>query len=149
MSRECHFWAPHGIRFNDCVFTEPTPLGKWTPPMCAGLFVILATDVQWSPKPFRPLYFGEFGNNDRPLQLVDGWLSPAERVDALFLASVPLPFSTTAQRYALRNELIQGYNPASQPEWARISTREIARKLDSIEVRQHEQSTQIIVLLQQ
>jgi hypothetical protein len=143
-----YFRTPLGIRFNDCLFTEPTPLAKWTPPSCGGLFVILAQDVQWSPKPFRPLYFGEFGNNDRPMHTVDG-RAMAERADALFVAILPLPFSSSAQRYALRNELVQAYNPAPQAEWDRISTREIGRRLDAMEVRQQEQNTQIIALLQQ
>jgi hypothetical protein len=143
-----HFWITPGIRFNDCVFMEPTPLAQWTPPMCAGLFVILAKDVHWSPKAFRPLYFGEFGNNGQHTWDL-GWLRPAGRLDGLFVATLALPFSTTAQRCALHNELIQAYNPVYQAECARNSPRELARKLDAIEVRQHEQNTQIIALLHQ
>jgi hypothetical protein len=68
---------------------------------------------------------------------------------ALFVATLALPFSTTAQRCALRNELVQAYNPISQAEGVRTSTREIALRLDAVEVRQHEQNTQIITLLHQ
>jgi hypothetical protein len=141
------FWVP-GIRFNDCVFAEPTPLAAWTPPRCAGLFVILAEDINWSPKPFQPLYFGEFGNNEQNLTL-NSWLPPAGREKALLAATLALPFSTSAQRCALRNELVQAYNPISQAEGIRTSPRELARKLDAIEARQHEQNTQIIALLHQ
>jgi hypothetical protein len=141
-------WVPPGIRFNDGVFTEPVRLAEWKPPQCAGLFVLLAPDLRWSPKPFQPLYFGEFGNNDPGAPtLQDGWAA-AGNTDALFVAALALPYSTTAQRCALRNELVQAYNPVSQTEGARTSTRELARKLDAIEVRQHEQNTQIIALLQ-
>jgi hypothetical protein len=121
------------------------------PTRCAGLFVILAIDVHWSPKPFQPLYFGEFGNNEQQtLTRLNSLQRPASRLDGpLFVATLPLPFSTTAQRCALRNELVQAYNPISQAEGGRTSTRELARKLDAIEVQQHEQNTQIIALLHQ
>ena len=138
-----------GIRFNDCVFTEPTQLAEWTPPGCAGLFVILSKDPRWSPKPFQPLYFGEFGNNEPNTLMSNGWIPSAGRMDALFVATLALPFSTLAQRCALRNELVEAYNPTSQAEGARTSTRELARKLDAIEVRQQEQNTQMIALLHQ
>jgi hypothetical protein len=143
------FWGAPGIRFNDCVFTEPTHFAGWTPPGCAGLFVILAKDVRWSPKPFQPLYFGEFGNDEQQTHIGRPLLPPAARADVLFVATLALPFSTTAQRCALRNELVEAYNPVSQSEGARTSTRELARKLDAIEVRQHEQNTQIVTLLHQ
>jgi hypothetical protein len=141
-------WGIPGIRFNDCVFAQPTRLAEWTPPGCAGLFVILAEDTNWSPKPLQPLYFGEFGNNEQNFTL-NGWLSQAGRAHALLVATLALPFSTSAQRCALRNELVQAYNPISQAEGGQTSPRELARKLDAIEVRQHEQNTQIIALLHQ
>jgi hypothetical protein len=141
-------WVTLGIRFNDCVFAEPKSLAEWTPPGCAGLFAILAENIGWSPKPFQPLYFGEFGNNE-PSLTFNGWLPRVGRIDALRVATLALPFSTSAQRCALRNELIQAYNPISQVEGVRTSPRELARKLDAIEVRQHEQNTQIIALLHQ
>jgi hypothetical protein len=144
-----HFWVTPGIRFNDCVFMEPAPHVQWTPPLCGGLFVILAKDVHWGPKPFRPLYFGEFGNNEQHTLNLDGWVRPTGSVEELFVATLALPFSTTAQRCALRNELVEAYNPIYQSEGARTSPRELARKLDAIEVRQHEQNTQIIALLHQ
>jgi hypothetical protein len=143
------FWVAPGIRFNDCVFTEPAGFAEWMPPRCAGLFVILVKDAHWSPKPFQPIYFGEFGNNEQQTLKLNGWLPPAGRVDALFAATLVLPFSTTAQRCALRNELVQAYNPVSQADGTRTSTRELARKLDAIEVQQNVQNAQIIALLHQ
>jgi hypothetical protein len=143
------FWLPPGIRFDDCFFTEPAPLAQWTAPRCAGLFVILAEDFHWGPKAFQPLYFGEFGNNDRQSAALDSRQASGGRANSLYVATLALPFSTTAQRCALRNELVEAYNPIGQAEWARTSTRELARKLDAIEVRQQEQNTQIIALLHQ
>ena len=43
--------VPSGIRFNDYFFTEPTRLADLKVPKYAGLFVILATDANWAPKP--------------------------------------------------------------------------------------------------
>src|SRR5215468_3832940 len=101
-----------GIRFNDCFFTEPVPFANWTPPRCASLYVILIADSNWAPLPFQPLYFGEFGNNTSlaAVQKEVTGLVPAPRREALFVAVLPLPFSTTSQRWMLRNELIWAYN---------------------------------------
>jgi hypothetical protein len=95
---------PGGIRFNDCVFTEPVSLSEWTPPGCAGIVVVLAHDPAWSPRPFRPLYFGEFGNDTRQLAGSAPYL----------VAACPMPYSTTKQRQALCEELISAYNPILQ-----------------------------------
>jgi hypothetical protein len=97
-----------GLRFNDCVFSDPVRLAEWIPPSCAGIVVVLAHDPNWAPKAFRPLYFAEFGNDaGRTLT------APAVR-DPLFAAVLPMPYSTTAQRRALRDELVSAYNPACQ-----------------------------------
>ncbi len=142
------WWVP-GIRFNDWVFTEPAHIFEWRQPACAGLFVILAKQAQWAPKPFQPLYFGEFGNNGQNTLALDGWVAPAGRMDTLFVGTLPLPYSTTAQRCALRNELIRAYSPIAQTDGARGSHQELARKLDAVEVRLQEQNEQILALLRQ
>jgi len=107
--------VPSGIRFNDCLFTEPARIADWKVPKYAGLFVILAKNPNWAPKPYQPLYFGEFGNNT-PGPLVPGNYGrvPHSQHDALFISVLPMPFSTTAQRWALRNELLCGYNTGWQ-----------------------------------
>lgn len=109
---------PTGIRFNDCFFVEPVRLVDWTPPRCAGLAVVLTADPNWAPKPFQPLYFGEFGNNTPAHVLLQecARLITATGGRMLAVAVVALPFSTTAQRIALRNELIRAYNPTCQGE---------------------------------
>jgi hypothetical protein len=102
------FYLLPGIRFNDCVFSDPVRLADWTPPSCGGVVVVLAHDPNWAPKGFRPLYFAEFGN-DAGRNLT----APPAR-EPLFAAALALPYSTTAQRRALRDELVSAYNPASQ-----------------------------------
>ena len=127
-----------GIRFNDYVFSEPVTIAEWRPPKCAGILVILAKDPHWSPKPFQPLYFGEFGNNSPQTLPNDG---------SLFVAVLPLPYSTTGQRWSIRNELVWAYNPVCQHGGDRVSVRELAHRLDEIEIRQQEQNSQLMLLL--
>ena len=127
-----------GIRFNDYVFSEPVRLADWRPPKCAGIYVILAKDPNWSPKPFQPLYIAEFGHNS-------GEAFPADA--SLFVSALPLPYSTTGQRCSIRNELVWAYNPTCQSAGERSSVRELARRVDEMEVRQQEQNSQILLLL--
>ncbi len=131
-----------GIRFNDCLFSEPLPLAQWTPPRCAGVYVILIQDPNWAPRPFQPLYFGEFGHNAslpalRAEQANLAGLAPQE---ALYAAALPMPFSTTAQRWLLRNELIRAYNPPLSSAQGDTPPGDLVRKLDELE-RRHQQET--------
>jgi hypothetical protein len=108
--------ATPGIRFNDCLFSEPVGIGAWPRTKCAGLLAILVTDPNWAPKAFQTLYFGEFGNN-APLPLLPqdyARLMAAAQGRALYICVLPMPFSTTAQRFELRNELVRAYNPDAQ-----------------------------------
>ena len=137
--------TPLGVRFNDSVFTEPMPLAQWRPPACAGIVVILARNPQWAPKPLQPLYFGQFGND-----AARGASLPANaRRDDLLVSTLPMPYSTAAQRRAICNELIAGYNPACQANGTMASAHEMARKIDELDARQQEQSQQILSLLAQ
>jgi hypothetical protein len=117
-----------GIRFNDYFFSEPLHLSAWNPPKCAGLCVVLAEDRNWAPKAFEPLYFGEFGNNS-PASAVIEDCRPAlafAKGKALFVAVLTLPFTTTQQRCALRDELIRAYHPAYQTHAGTLPQRELA-----------------------
>jgi hypothetical protein len=123
--------AASGIRFNDYFFSEPVALGAfangkfgiWTPPKCAGLFCVLATDPDWAPKALQPLYFGEFGNNSPATTFLRDCSQIAEAAGrknlfgALSVSVLAMPFSTTQQRWALRNELIWAYNPSCQTDF--------------------------------
>lgn len=138
-----------GIRFNDCFFTQPTPLAEWRPAQYAGLFVILAGDPNWAPKPFQPLYFGEFGNNANEVAVAGDSIChfDVRRGAELLVATLPMPFSTTSQRWMLRNELLWAYNPVCQAHAAKIPPTELAHKVAELEKRHHEQSAQFGMLL--
>jgi hypothetical protein len=132
-----------GIRFNDFLFSEPVPLRNWTPPKFAGLCVLLVRDTNWAPRQFQPLCFGEFGNNLRIQWATDALRLPA--FESLLVAVLPLPFSSSSQRYDIRNELVWAYNPVCQA--AAPAQSELVRKLDDLEKKHEEQTTQFRLLL--
>jgi len=144
-----HSGTALGIRFNDCFFTEPAALVEWRPPQYAGLFVILVRDPNWAPKPFQPLYFGEFGNNAREISLPASAGSQFDfrRSGDLCVATLPLPFSTTAQRCSLLQELLWAYNPVCQTTLPKTAPHDLARKVEELEQRHQEQSAQFGLLL--
>ena len=116
-----------GIRFNDCSFSEPVPLADWAPPRFPGLLAILANDPNWAPRPFQPLDFIEFGNNADFAALIK-----AAKRDGWYVAVLPMPFSTTAQRCWLRDELIRAYNPVRRFDAIREIAEEPPRTRRSI-----------------
>src|SRR5438477_4080586 len=109
-----------GIRFNDSVFSEPVQLAGWTPPKFAGLYGILVEDPNWAPKRFEALYFGEFGNNASAVSIFKDYsrFVAAAHGRTLLVTVFPMPYSTSAQRWTLRDELIGAYNPTCQRESA-------------------------------
>ena len=141
--------AVPGIRFNDCVFTEPRPLAQGTLPRCGGLFAILSMDSSWAPKPFQVLYFGEFGNNaQQPLPAAEQLrLARIARGASLFVSVLPMPFSTTDQRSMARDQLVWAYNPPCQDSGALAGPSELARKLQELEKKHEEQTTHLNLLL--
>lgn len=140
--------VPSGIRFNDCLFTEPAHLSDWKVPKYSGLFVILAKDANWAPKPYQPLYFGEFGNNTPDVPLNYALLPRGEGDATLFISVLPMLFSTTAQRWALRNELLWAYNAAWQVKEARAAGAVLANQLGTTDTKPYpEQAAQILLHL--
>lgn len=136
---------PPGVRFNDCIFSEPVRLAEWAPPGSAGILAVLARDGNWAPKPFQPLYFSEFGNDARCSPESRG--VPAGAMGGnLYVAVLLIPFSTAQQRTALRNELVAAYNPVCQSSRA-PSAAELAHRVEELEARHNEQHAQILTLL--
>jgi len=142
------YLIPSGIRFNDYMFSEPRRLLEPGRPKCGGLLVILATDPSWAPKPFQPLCFREFGNNSQetlpdctPMRLTRTGL------DSLFVSYLPMPFSSTEQRCAIRNQLVWAYNPVFQTSRYPAVQNELAYKLDELEKKHEDQTMQLRLLL--
>jgi hypothetical protein len=136
-----------GIRFNDFMFSEPVPLSAWAAPKFAGLFVVLVRDTNWAPKQFQPLCFGEFGNNVRGPLAAESIRLPAN-AGLLFVSVLPMPFSSSAQRCDARNQLVWAYNPVCQGTATPPAQNELlVRKLDELEKRHEEQTTQFRLLM--
>jgi hypothetical protein len=135
-----------GIRFNDYVFTEPRPVADWVPPKYAGVYALLARDANWAPKPFQPLWFGEFGNNAHQHVFATQQFR-LHKPEPLLVAVLAAPFSTTNQRCAIRDELIWAYNPVFQPVRSLNGPSELASKLREFEKRHEEQTTELRLLL--
>jgi len=110
--------VPSGIRLNDCIFSEPVALAGWIPHQFAGISAIFVRDPSWAPKPFRPLCFNEFGNNAPPSAWLDNYdvVLRAAQGKELLISVCAIPFSTTAQRRVVRDELIWAYNPICQAD---------------------------------
>jgi len=137
-----HYLVAAGIRFNDYVFSEPRRLVEWAPPKWAGICVILARDSNWAPKPLQPLCFLEFGNNSDLRRL-----TRVPNTEALFISTMAMPFSTSAQRSEVRNQLVWAYNPVWQGGAGSAVQGELAHKLDELERKHEEQTTQLRLLL--
>jgi hypothetical protein len=110
------------------------------------LFVILAKDANWAPRPYQPLYFGEFGNNTPETLLPVNYAMPGGEGDALCISVLPMPFSTTAQRWELCNELLYGYNTAWQAREVRAAGNGMANQAGVVKP-YPEESAQILLLL--
>lgn len=141
--------AAPGIRFNDYMFSEPVAIAGWIPPRCASLFAVLVNDPNWAPKALQPLYFGELGNNSplTALALDYPHLLAAAQGRTLLVAVLPMPFSTSAQRRELRNELVGAYNPECQNDGNMLPQGGLATKLGDLEKRHREQTAQVMLLL--
>jgi len=65
----------------------------------------------------------------------------------LFIATLPMPFSTTSQRWALRNELLWAYNPMCQGPTPKTPPADLAHKVEELERKHQEQTAQFGLLL--
>jgi len=100
-----------------CNFSEPVPLLTWQPLAQAGVYVILVPDANCTPKPFRPIYFGEAGNfSERGFPTNhhkwSAWVNNAGNPVDLFVATYTMAGSTPEQRRAIESGLCDTYAPA-------------------------------------
>jgi hypothetical protein len=91
----------------------------------------------------------EFGNNAPGLlpsrdQIT---LGDAGLAGSLLVSVLAMPFSTTAQRFSICNQLIWAYNPPCQTNASSNASSELARKLEALEKKHEEQSTHLQLLL--
>ena len=103
------------IKYCGYVFSDLTQLTKWTPPLKAGVYVILKQNKQY-PKSFYDLiYVGESGNmaergfdpssNDRKC-----WLTHVENEDDLYIAT-HITKGHDSQRELIESRIIDEEKP--------------------------------------
>lgn len=106
-----------GIKFGRCWFLEPELVPAATRFSLVdqpGLYVALAFDSAWGPRPFRPLYFGEsdgiWGRSTNGHEKSGSWRAQVGPFGTVYRALLPMPGSTRAQRQAAESALITQYN---------------------------------------
>lgn len=107
-----------GITFGGYNFSEPQLLPVASSPRFAdlpGLYVILVRDVGWSPRPFRPLYFGEsaavLSRATVAHEKYPSWRTEAGLFVPVYRALCSLPGWTRSERKVAESALISEYNP--------------------------------------
>jgi hypothetical protein len=105
-----------GIYFGNYKFSDPIPVLTWPAPYRAGVYGILASDLQASSQQFRVIYFGESGNMSergflRSHQKHNCWIKEAGSPNNLYICVFPMPNSTHKQRQIVESTLISLYNP--------------------------------------
>lgn len=142
---------PLGIRFGRYLFSEPVPLrGFWVPPRTAGLYVILVPDPTWLPRPFQPIFFGEF-SPDRPNPVTYreyiAWFRAAAGRD-LHVAVLDAQSGASGQLPLVKRELTHTYEPIcdyqAQNEFVGDG---VSRKLDLLEKKDYEHDALLRVVL--
>jgi hypothetical protein len=107
------------IKFNDYTFSEPTAL----PASSAfietiagqpGVYAVLVFDPTCTPRPYRPVYFGESDNiHGRAAGTHENhssWRAEAGTNAPLYRALCPLPGLTKTQRQQVESVLIAEYS---------------------------------------
>jgi len=124
-----------GIRFGGYWFSEPeavrsAPVRRLLDH--AGLYVILAYDPSWRPRPFRPLYFGESqGIRSRASASHENyrsWSAQAGLLSPIYRAFCPLPGWTQGQRLRAESSLITQYGPPCNERLSVALTSLLARR---------------------
>lgn len=105
-----HFtgWGNHS-------FSNPTSFSALFAPPSSGLYVLMAPDFNWGPKPYRPLYFGQaenlFKRVSQSHEKYASWVREAGSAANLYVGFHYMQGSTEHDRRSREAELIRHYNP--------------------------------------
>jgi hypothetical protein len=106
-----------GISFGDLLFSEPELVPSLCPPSDylfekPGIYAIMALTLEWRPRSYRPIYFGESQNVRRRATTShennEKWQREAGSI--LYRAFYEMPGSTQMQRQAVESMLIARYS---------------------------------------
>jgi len=125
-----------GIRFGNCVFSEPVPLDRACLPVnSTGVYVILTPDPTWGPRHFQPLFFGEFAGGLH-CSITTTELSLCYRAAAgkgLLISVLAMPGAHVGDVILLKRRLIQDYAPICNRNDDSAIAIEMARRLETLE----------------
>ena len=114
-----------GIMFDGRNFTEPIHFLRAAPPAVSGIYVILIRDDNWSPRNFRPLYFGEARilstRVNTQHERYSDWCRSTAGVENLFVAFHWMMGRTEEERKASEGELIAHFQPECNKEHKKAS----------------------------
>lgn len=104
------------IKYGDVVFEGPYHANEWEPPCRAAVYVIAIPDKTWTPKGYRPVYFGESGNlSDRGFwrshHRYRCFIGEAGSESNLYVGIHRMPDSTEDQRRKVEQTLVEKYKP--------------------------------------
>jgi hypothetical protein len=107
------------IKFNDYTFSEPTALPASSAAGQPRVYAVLVFDPTCTPRPYRPVYFGESDNiHGRAAGTHENhssWSAEAGTNTPLYRALCPLPGLTKTQRQQVESLLIAEYStPCNQ-----------------------------------
>src|SRR5260370_5354286 len=104
-----------GIKYSSYLFSEPQLLTTWCPPPWAAIYAILVPCVDWRPRPFRVLYFGQTTDLSERFRWSHhaywSWVCEAGPWAGLYVAVYPMFDSSEEQRRLIEGLLIDWYRP--------------------------------------
>jgi hypothetical protein len=103
-----------GIRWGNYLFSEPRVFGTGLVAPVPGVYAIMVTDATWTPRNFRPLYFGETEDFRKRVgfahEKYGNWKLHAGSL-TLYVSHYHTLGTSTERRKAIEEELIGKYNP--------------------------------------
>jgi hypothetical protein len=110
-----HNRIPHGIKFLEHTFTEPTSFRLRVSPVSPGVYAILVANRSGDGPEYEVIYFGECDDFSRQVARTHDryrdWLEEAGGLENLYVAYYATPFLSEAQRRAMKNSLVEHYHP--------------------------------------
>ena len=129
-----------GIRFGNYFFSEPVPLGGYASPEPSGLFAVLVPDPTWAPRPFQPLFFGEFSGAGPTRDDYLCWLRAAAGRH-LYAAASRAPQGSAALR-----ELVRAYDPLCNRNRSDAASGDVLQRLNALERKSQEHDAMMRVV---
>jgi hypothetical protein len=121
------------INFGTLQFTDPQPFAPDALPSVAGIYAILASNYEYRPTPWEPIYFGESANLRGTVgthhPAYNRWRWHPRGRSGLFVAQLAMPSSTEDWRRYNQLQLVRQYNPACNRDEAADAQTQALREI--------------------